>query len=75
MGSYKNGKLHHIIYQFFPNVPPGYKIVEAPSNIVYLPINVKTISNVTVKIQDQDDKLLNFQGETITIRLHLKKIV
>lgn len=47
-GFQKSGKLHHIIYQFFPKVPPGYKIFEASSNIVYLPINIKTIASVTV---------------------------
>lgn len=73
-GSYQNGKLSHTIYQFYPNVPPGYKIVITPSNIVYLPVSVKTISNITIKIQDQDDRLLNFQQETITVRLHLKKL-
>jgi hypothetical protein len=31
-GSYLNGDLHNILYTFFPNVPPGYKIVEIPVN-------------------------------------------
>lgn len=73
--SYKNGRAGHILYQFFPDVPPGYKIVISPSNVIYLPINVNAISNLTVKIVDQEGKLVNFQGETITVGLHLKKII
>lgn len=72
--SYRNNQLIHIIHQFFPVVPPGYKIVEIPSNVIYLPVNVHTINNITLKLIDQNDKLINFRGENITIRLELKKI-
>ena len=72
--SYDNGVASHIIHEFFPSVPPGYKIVEIPRNVMYLPINTSTIRNITVKIVDENDKLVNFQGETITLRLHLKKV-
>lgn len=73
-GSFKNGEPCHIIHHFFPNVPPGFKIIEAPENVIYLPINVNTITNITVKILDQSGNLVNFRGETITVGLHLKKI-
>ena len=36
-GSYVNGRTQNTIYSFFPNVSPGYKIVENPRNLVYLP--------------------------------------
>ena len=71
-GNFKNGKPGHIIYQFFPNVPPGYKIVECPHNVVYLPITVNTISNISLQIMDQNGKLVSFRKEAITIGLHLK---
>lgn len=74
-GSYFNGKPVHIIHQFFPTVAPGYKIVETPQNILYFPVSVSTITNITLKIFDQDGDLVNFRGETITIRLHIKKII
>lgn len=73
-GSYHNDKLIHRIHQFFPTVPPGYKIVETPATIVYLPINTKVIDHLAVKILDQDGNLVNFRGETVTVRLHLKKV-
>lgn len=72
-GSYFNGKPVHIIHQFFPTVAPGYKIVESPQNIIYFPVCVQTITNITIKILDQEGDLVNFRGETITIRLHIKK--
>lgn len=74
-GSYSNGEPVHIIHQFFPTVAAGYKIVESPQNILYFPVTVKTITNLTVKILDQDGNLVNFRGETITVRLHLKKFI
>lgn len=74
IGAYLNGKPVHIIHQFFPTVPFGYKIVETPSNILYFPITSKTINNISIRVIDQDGNLVNFQGETITIRLHLRKI-
>jgi hypothetical protein len=73
-GSYVNGKLNPIIYSFFPNVSPGYKIIENPVNLVFLPLNTYSIDKVTVRLTDQDGKLLNQRGETITIRLHIRQI-
>lgn len=73
VNSYANGKPQHIIHQFFPNVPPGFKIVESPEHIIYLPISVNTLRNITIKIVDQAGKLVNFQQETITVGLHLRK--
>lgn len=74
-GSYHNEKLIHRIHQFFPTVPPGYKIVETPTNVIYLPINTEVIDEITLKILDQDGNLINFRGETITVRLHLKRLL
>lgn len=71
-GSYVNNKPVHTIHEFAPIVSPGYKIVEVPRNVIYLPVNVKQITSITLRLVDQDDNLLNFRGETITARLHLK---
>lgn len=75
IGSYKNGRADHILHQFFPTVPSGYKIVENPNPVIYLPISTKTaIHNMTVKILDQDDHLVSFNSEIVTVGLHLKKL-
>lgn len=64
----------HIIHQLFPNVPPGVKIVENPSNLIYLPINTRIIDYISLHIVDQNGDLVNFRGERVTVRLHLRKL-
>lgn len=71
-GSFINNNQVHMLHEFSPNVGPGYKIVEVPKYVIYLPVNVKRISSLTLKLVDQDGDLINFRGETITARLHLK---
>ncbi len=73
-GAYINGESVHTIHQFFPAVPPGYKIIEAPAHVIYLPVSVNTIDYIQLRILDQDGDIVNFRGETITIRLHIKAV-
>lgn len=73
-GAYINNKQVHTIHQFFPKVAAGYKIVEVPKNVIYLPVIVKSIHALNIRIVDQDGHLVNFRGETITLRIHIKKI-
>lgn len=71
-GAFVNGERVHTIHEFFPSVPPGYKIIEVPSHVIYLPIAVQAIDHLQMKIVDQDGRLVNFRGEVITMRLHIK---
>lgn len=72
-GAYMNSKPVHTIYEFSPNVIPGDKISENPTNIIYLPINVSEVIHfVEVKLVDQDGDLINFRNEQIDLKLHLK---
>lgn len=73
-GSYLNETPVHIIHQFFPSVAPGFKIIESPQHIIYFPVTVKVIDKIILKIIDQDGELINFRGETVTVRLHLKRL-
>lgn len=72
-GSFINGHADHSIHQFFPAVEPGYKIIETPNPVIYYPTNVRTVDNITVRLVDQNGNLIDFRGETVTLRLHLKK--
>jgi len=73
-GSYVNGRTQNTIYSFFPNVSPGYKIVENPRNLVYLLVILDKINKMEAVVTDQNGKKLNFRGENLTIRYHLREI-
>ena len=49
-GSYVNGTTKNTIYSFFPKVSPGYKIIESPVNLVYLPLLIDTIGTLNISI-------------------------
>ena len=73
-GSYVNGSSKSVLYSFFPGVGPGYKIIEVPKNLVYLPVTRERIDSINIRLTDQDDKELDLRGETLTIRLHLREV-
>ena len=73
-GSYINGSSKSVLYSFFPGVGPGYKIIEVPKNLVYLPITRERIDSINIRLTDQDGKELDLRGETLTIRLHLREV-
>jgi hypothetical protein len=72
-GAYYDSKLSHTLFEFSPNVDPGYAININPSSVIYLPLNVSSISNITLRLLDQDGKPVNFRGEHVLARLELKK--
>ena len=72
--SYDNGKISTSIYTFFPVVPPNFKIIERPSPPIYLPLNNSSISSMTVWLTNEAGEVINFRGETITIRFYLQKL-
>ena len=71
--SYVNGATKNTIYSFFPKVSPGYKIIESPVNLVYLPLILDTIDNLNVSITDQNDHLLNLRNEKINYEISYKR--
>lgn len=71
-GSYLNQWKKPIIYSFFPNVPPGFKLVEEPKTVIYFPVTIPTINTIHIWFTDQNEKPITLRGETITMRLHLK---
>src|SRR5688572_4731810 len=72
--SYTNGSTANVIYSFLHNVGPGYKIIEVPTNLVYLPVTLSTISSMETKLTDQNGKLVNLRGEELSIRFHIREV-
>jgi len=72
--SYVNGRTQNTIYSFFPNVSTGYKIVENPRNLVYLPVILDKINKMETVVTDQNGKQLNLRGKKLAIRYHLREI-
>ena len=73
-GSYFKNQMAHTIYTFVVTVDPGYAIDEHPRNHIYLPLNVqKEITNITLTLNDQKGRPVNFRGEEIVVVLELKK--
>jgi hypothetical protein len=71
-GSYVNESEKPVVYSFFPNVSPGYKIVEIPRQLIYLPIiATDRIHSIRVWLTDQAGKLIDLRGEKLTIKFHL----
>ena len=73
-GSYVNGSTQHTIYSFFPDVSSGYKIIENPHNLPYLPITADTIHTITIWPTNQNGNELNLRGQNLSMRFHLRQI-
>ena len=73
-GIYINGSTQPTIYSFFPDVSPGYKIIENSHNLLYLPITSDTIHSITIWLTDQNGNELNLRGENLSMRFHLREI-
>ena len=70
--SYMRGQQAPVVYNFFPTAAPGQNMLEAPHNLISLPVTVDVISTLSVWLTDQDGEHLDLRGEKLTIRFHLR---
>lgn len=69
-----NNKVIPFIYSFFPVALPGDKIIEKPRQLTYHRLINKSLHHIEISLVDENDIPLDFNGELVTIRLHLKSI-
>jgi hypothetical protein len=72
-GSMVDGAIKPVIFNVSPNVSPGNKIVVEPVNPIYLPVNRDVINEVNIWLTDQDNEILDLQGEKIVVTLHMRE--
>ena len=73
-GSYVNGSTQPTIYSFFQDISSGYKMIENPHNLLYLPLTSDTIHSITFWLTDQNGNELNLRGENLSMRFHLREM-
>ena len=75
-GSYINGSLSPVLYSFYPNVSPGFKIVERPNpSLIYYPVNRREIDSIRVWLRDQNNSPIDLRGERVTVRISLREVL
>ena len=73
-GSIVNGKREQILFSFDLNTPPGYKIIEKPTTILYKKINKNRLDYITFYLEDSNHQPVDFNGETLNFTIQIIKI-
>ena len=73
-GSVVNGVRQPILYSFVLDKPSGYKVFCEPETIHYKKINKSVLNTITFYLEDDNNKEVNFNGETLTFTLQMIKI-
>ena len=62
------------LYEFPLDSEIGEKIIERPNTLSYYPVNTDEIYDFSIKIVDQDDRLLDFRNEKICMTFSFRPI-
>ena len=73
-GSIQDGIRQPILYSFVLDKPSGYKIFSEPETIHYKKINKSVLNTITFYLEDENNKEVDFNGETLTFTLQMIKI-
>lgn len=72
--SFDNGTKSDTLFTVVPNELPGSLMVREPSKPIYLPVNNTFIERISMRVTDERNNRINFNGENVTYLLHLRKI-
>ena len=73
-GSIQNGVRQPILYSFVLDKPSGYKVFCEPETIHYKKINKSVLNTITFYLEDDNNKEVDFNQETLTFTLQMIKI-
>ena len=73
-GSVVNGIRQPILYSFVLDKPSGYKVFSEPETIHYKKINKSVLNTITFYLEDDNNKEVDFNRETLTFTLQMIKI-
>lgn len=69
-----NGAYGQVIYDFVPATRPGSQIQIREPNRLYLPLNQRRVDSIRLWTVDNLNRIVNFNGEPVSITLHLRPI-
>ena len=72
-GSVVDGVRQPILYSFVLDKPSGYKVFREPETIHYKKINKSVLNTITFYLEDDNNKEVDFNGETLTFTLQMIK--
>ena len=73
-GSIQNGLRQPILFSFVLDKPSGYKVFCEPETIHYKKINKSVLNTITFSLEDDNNEVVDFNGETLTFTLQMVKI-
>ena len=73
-GSVVDGVRQPLLYSFVLDKPSGYKVFCEPETIHYKKINKSVLNTITFYLEDDNNQVVNFNGETLTFTLEMIKI-
>ena len=73
-GSVVNGARQPILYSFVLDKPSGYKVFSEPETIHFKKINKSVLNAITFYLEDDSDKEVDFNQETLTFTLQMIKV-
>ena len=73
-GSVVNGVRQPILFSFVVDKPSGYKVLCESETIHFKKINKSVLNTITFYLEDDNNKVVDFNGETLTFTLQMIKI-
>ena len=73
-GSIVNGIREQILFSFNLSAPPGYKIINNPTTVLYKKMNKTRLDQIQFFLEDSNHNPVDFNNETLTFTIQIIKI-